>query len=119
MISEDRETFNELDIKVNSQGLWKENDDQREFDFKIGLRNESPFPITKIQFLITSIPTNVDLHSEKGYHYPILRPNEAKDVSFNFEVFEYHNGRSLESIVIFNDPSNVMHTISIKSYKIQ
>ena len=119
MTSENRENFNELDIKVIGKGLWVGKNNPEDFTFLIKVKNQSPFKITNVQLLITSIPQGVVVVSEKSHNFPELKSNMSKSASFKLNTSKIQNSGFFESIVTFYDPTEIMHTIAIKSFKIE
>ena len=113
------QNFNEIDIQVKSKGLWTDKVNPEEFSFMINVKNQSPFRITNVQLIITSIPQGVAIKSEKSYSFPELSSNQYKSANFKFQVSKMVNGGFLESVVTYYDPSEIMHTVSIKSFKIK
>jgi len=118
MSSDELRDFNELDIEVKSEVLSSEQDSMQQITLKVFVFNKSNHEITKLQILITSLPTGVELMSEKKSTLPKLIPNSSKVANFNIDVSQHRNGGFIESVVTYNDPNEIMHSIPIERVKI-
>ncbi len=117
IVSEAPKRFEGKQLEILRGGDWKIEGNQSVFYYKVKVKNNTPFVLSNIQIILTSIPKGLETRQDR-YKIDVLKPHSFESPTFKLAAKESCVGDTVEGMVIYMDQLGKQHTEHIQSLEI-